>query len=54
MKATAFRYLNDIISLIVLVLMAVALIAGQAEATAHAASGHESAGQTTSFRHDGE
>lgn len=33
MKAVIVRHLNDIISLTVLALMAVALIAGQAEAT---------------------
>jgi len=33
MKAVIVRHLNDIISLTVLTLMAVALIAGQAEAT---------------------
>ena len=35
MKAAVIRYLNEIVSLTVLALMAVALIAGQAEATAH-------------------
>ena len=38
MKAAVIRYLNEIVSLTVLALMAVALIAGQAEATAHGAA----------------
>ena len=37
MKAVVVRHLNDIVSLTVLALMAVALIAGQAEATAYGA-----------------
>jgi len=35
MKAVFIRHLNDIISLTVLALMALALIAGQVEAAAH-------------------
>ena len=58
MKATVIRYLNDIVSLTVLTLMAVALIAGQADATGHA-TGHAAgntlhASQTPSIRHKGE
>ena len=37
MKAVVVRHLNDIISLTVLALMAVALIAGQAEGTVYGA-----------------
>ena len=37
MKALATRYLNEIVGLAVLALMAVALIAGQADATLHQA-----------------
>ena len=40
MKAAAIRHLNDIVSLTVLTLMAVALVAGQVEAAAHAADSH--------------
>ncbi|MGI9219732.1 MAG: hypothetical protein ACR2QS_01690, partial [Woeseiaceae bacterium] len=36
MKAVVIRYLNEIVSLAVMALMSVALIAGQADATAHA------------------
>ena len=36
MKTVVFRYLNEIVSLTILALMSVALIAGQADATAHA------------------
>ena len=35
MKATVFRYLNEIVSITILALMSVALVAGQADATAH-------------------
>ena len=35
MKAVLFRHLNDIVSLTVLALMAMALVAGQVEAAAH-------------------
>ena len=35
MKAAVIRYFNDIISLIVLTLMALALVAGQSVATGH-------------------
>ena len=38
MKAVVIRYLNEIVSLTVLTLMAVALIAGQTEAIAHGAA----------------
>jgi hypothetical protein len=54
MKATVIRYLNDIVSLTVLTLMAVALIAGQADATEHAVSNTTHASQATSIRHNGE
>ena len=37
MKALVFRHFNDIVSLIVLTLMAMALIAGQVEAAAGSA-----------------
>jgi hypothetical protein len=48
MKATVIRYLNDIVSLTVLTLMAVALIAGQADATEHAVNSSMQASQATS------
>jgi len=35
MKAAAKRYFNDIISLVVLIVMALALVAGQTVATGH-------------------
>lgn len=35
MKAVLFRHLNDIVSLTLLALMAMALVAGQVEAAAH-------------------
>ncbi|MGI9271147.1 MAG: hypothetical protein ACR2QT_05185 [Woeseiaceae bacterium] len=38
MKAIIFRYLNEIVSLTILGLMSVALVAGQADATAHGAA----------------
>jgi hypothetical protein len=40
MKAAVIRYLNDIVSLTVLTLMAMALVAGQVEAAAHAVDSH--------------
>jgi len=55
MKATVIRHLNDIVSITVLTLMAVALIAGQADATEHAVvSSTTHASQATSIRHNGE
>lgn len=54
MKAAAIRYLNEIISLTVLVLMAVALIAGQHDAIAPAVDSVKSDWQVSSIRHDDE
>ena len=39
MKTVVFRHFNDIVSLTVLALMAMALVAGQVEAAAHAIDG---------------
>lgn len=41
MKAAVRRYFNEIISLSVLVLMALALVAGQSVATEHEVAGYE-------------
>lgn len=38
MKAVVIRYLNEIVSLAVLMLMSVALVAGQTDATTHGVS----------------
>jgi len=54
MKAATVRYLNEIISLTVLVLMAVALIAGQSEASGRAVENVDLEWQATSIRHNGE
>jgi len=40
MKAAVIRHLNDIVSITVLALMAVALVAGQVEAASHAVDAH--------------
>ena len=45
MKAFATRYLNEIVGLTVMALMAVALIAGQADATLHQSLQSDSVGQ---------
>ena len=47
MKALATRYLNEMVGLTVMALMAVALIAGQADATVHQTVRHDSAAETS-------
>jgi len=54
MKAAVFRNLNDIVSLTVLTLMAVALVAGQSSLPPDTAGGDEVELQMTSIRHHGE
>jgi len=54
MKAFATRFLNDIVSLTVLVLMAVALVAGQTDASERALRGYDADWQAASIRHIGE
>jgi hypothetical protein len=53
MKAVAIRYLNEIISISILTLMAGALIAGQIDATGQTAGSVDLEWQTTSIRHNG-
>ncbi|MDH4124169.1 MAG: hypothetical protein OEW64_03680 [Gammaproteobacteria bacterium] len=54
MKAVVFRKLNNIFSLSILALMAVALIAGQAKLPQEAAGSGEFYLQITSIRHNDE
>ena len=49
MKALATRYLNEIVGLAVMALMAVALIAGEADATLHKAIGNDEATEPGQF-----
>ena len=53
-KTAVISYLNEIISLTVLVLMAGALIAGQSDASGQSVDSVELEWATTSIRHDGE
>lgn len=54
MKAAVFRNLSDIVSLTVLTLMAVALVAGQANLTPDTAGAEDVELQVTNIRHNGE
>jgi hypothetical protein len=54
MKTAVIRKLNDIVSLTVLVLMAVALIAGQANVAGRSPGSDDLNLQVTSIRHNGE
>ena len=49
MKVLATRYLNEIVGLAVMALMAVALIAGQADATVHQSLRHDAAREDSHF-----
>ena len=54
MRAIASRFLNDIVSLTVLVLMAVALVAAQTDTSERGLQGNDAAWQATNIRHIGE
>lgn len=54
MKTALIRKFNDIVSLTVLVLMAVALIAGQAKLIGYSPASDDLNLQVTSIRHNGE
>ena len=54
MKAVVIRNLNEIVSLTVLALMAVALIAGQVNPIGDVVASNDFNLHVTSFRHNGE